>query len=243
MRKLIFILIPLLLTGCSVSQSQNVTPGTQQHLVLDKQVTKTVHSSYLLFLPAQYNQKDQWPLIFFIHGGGEKGLDIEKVKTHGPPKIVQDKPDFPFIVLAPQCPPDDSWTERTETLVTLLDHIIDKYKVDPDRVYLTGMSMGGYGSWKLAADYPEKFAAVVPICGGGYTRWARRLKDTPIWAFHGAKDQAVPLARSEEMVQAVKDAGGNVQLTVYPGAGHDSWTRTYKNPKLYDWLLEYKRPQ
>jgi len=126
-------------------------------------------------------------------------------------------------------------------VAALLDEIIVNYQVDRDRIYLTGLSMGGYGTWTLAAAYPEKFAAIAPICGGGWPEDAARLKDLPIWVFHGAKDEAVPLERSEEMVKAVEDAGGKVKFTVYLDAEHDSWTATYGNPELYEWLLAQKR--
>ncbi len=128
-----------------------------------------------------------------------------------------------------------------EVLTGLLDEIDEKYAVDSERIYLTGLSMGGYGTWSLACTYPDRFAAIAPVCGGGMPYIARNLKNVPIWAFHGAIDKVVPLKRSEEMVKAVKAAGGNAKLTVYPYADHDSWTVTYDNPKLYDWFLEHRR--
>ncbi len=196
---------------------------------------------YLLFLPEGYDKADKrWPLILFLHGAGERGNNLEKVKIHGPPKIVETKKDFPFIVVSPQCPNRRGGWDA-EALNALLKDITAQYKVDRDRIYLTGLSMGGYGTWRLGAAHPEWFAALVPICGGGDPREIGRLTHIPIWVFHGAKDQAVPLKRSEEMVEAIKKAGGNVKLTVYPEAGHDSWTETYNNPELYKWLLEHKR--
>ena len=118
-----------------------------------------------------------------------------------------------------------------------------KYPIDPDRVYLTGLSMGGFGSWMLAMEHPGRFAAAVPICGGGDPRDVARIKDLPIWVFHGGKDPTVPLARSEAMVDALRKIGGRVKLTVYPDAGHDSWTATYENEDLYAWLLQQRRGQ
>jgi predicted peptidase len=163
------------------------------------------------------------------------------VKVHGPPKLIAQGKSLPFIVVSPQCPRRSSWSspEQVAVLKALLDEITEKYRVDESRVYLTGLSMGGYGTWALASTYPERFAAIAPICGGGQPRMARRLRGVPIWVFHGAKDGTVPLARSEEMVEAVKKAGGSVEFTVYPEAKHDSWTVTYDNPKLYDWLLSH----
>jgi predicted peptidase len=208
----------------------------------EKKITKTLKCRFLLFLPEGYGKEEKrWPLMLFLHGAGERGSDLEKVKKHGPPKIVEKQKDFPFIVVSPQCPEDDWWTEKTEVLSHLLDSIVDRYDVDTERIYLTGLSMGGYGTWALAAKYPERFAAIVPICGGGKRFLAWRLKQVPIWAFHGAKDRLVPLKESEELVNAIKRQGGNARLTVYPEAGHDSWTKTYNNKEVYDWLLKYRR--
>ena len=124
----------------------------------------------------------------------------------------------------------------------LVDEIIKKYEVDTSRIYLTGLSMGGFGTWSLASMHPERFAAIAPICGGGESRRvARSLKNMPVWAFHGEKDTVVPAERSKEIVEALKANGGNVKLTLYPEVGHDSWTRTYDNPKLYEWFLKHSR--
>ena len=161
------------------------------------------------------------------------------MKKHGPPKLISDGKDFPFIVVSPQCP-KDVWWEPIE-LTALLDHMIKTHKIDEDRIYVTGLSMGGFGTWRLAAFIPDRFAAIAPICGGGEPYWARRFAHLPTWAFHGAKDEAVPLERSQEMIDAMKAKGGEPKLTVYPEAGHDSWTETYNNPVFYEWLLAQKR--
>jgi len=194
---------------------------------------------YLLFLPDGYDQRESWPLLLFLHGAGERGDDLELVKKHGPPKIVETKKDFPFIVVSPQCR-SNAWWEPVK-LFALLDDIVARHKVDEDRIYLTGLSMGGFGTWALADQMPDRFAAIVPICGGGEPYRVVRSPNLPVWAFHGAKDPVVPLRRSEEMVEALRQIGGNVKLTVYPEAGHDSWTETYDNPELYEWLLKQKR--
>jgi predicted peptidase len=198
---------------------------------------------YLLFLPKDYGKKDQaWPLILFLHGAGERGDNLEVVKKHGPPKIVEQKPDFPFIVVSPQCPGNSWWTEENDALLALLDDMIARYRVDPDRIYLTGLSMGGYGTWKLASDRANRFAAIVPICGGGEPRRAMRLRNMPVWVFHGGKDPVVPVKESEDMVNALKKAGNKeVKFTVYPEAQHDSWVEAYNTQELYDWLLQHKR--
>lgn len=198
-----------------------------------------VSLNYLLYLPKEYTQQESWPLVLFLHGAGERGDDLELVKVHGPPKLIAAGKDFPFIVVSPQCPKDQWW--QAVELTALLDEIVEKHKVDQDRIYVTGLSMGGFGTWSLAAYTPNRFAAIAPICGGGETHWVKAFAHLPVWAFHGAKDTAVPLERSEEMVAALKKSGGDPTLTVYPEVAHDSWTQTYADPALYRWLLGHKR--
>ncbi len=222
--------------------SHRLNLSGQRAMKLSKQVA--VEIEYLLYLPEGYGDTEQtWPLMLFLHGAGERGHDLEKVKVHGPPKLVAQGQSMPFIIVSPQCPTGKSWTDPSEVqvLISLLDDIVANYDVDESRVYLTGLSMGGFGTWALGSSCPERFAAMVPICGGGDSRMARRLRDVPIWVFHGAKDNTVPLARSAEMVEAVKAAGGDIEFTVYPEAGHDSWTETYDNPELYEWLLSHHK--
>lgn len=204
---------------------------------------------YLLFLPNGYKEDKtkRWPLMLFLHGAGERGTNIAKVTVHGPPKIVKEKADFPFILVSPQCPSGETWSD--EALLGLLDEITKEYRVDPSRIYLTGLSMGGYGTWSLGTKNPERFAAIAPICGGGNILpillpprgKEAALKKLPVWVFHGAKDSIVPLAESERMVDALKRAGNqNIKLTIYPEADHDSWTETYQNQELYDWMLQHR---
>lgn len=185
-------------------------PGSQQPATLDKQVP--VKLDYLLYLPEDYEQEEEWPLVLFLHGAGERGHDLELVKKHGPPKMIKDGKQFPFIVVSPQCPKNRWWDPFK--LTALLDDVVATHKVDTDRIYVTGLSMGGFGSWSLAAATPDRFAAVAPICGGGEAHWARRLTDVPIWVFHGAKDPVVSLDRSQVMVDALKQQGGKVKFTV-----------------------------
>ncbi len=234
----------LLLIGCAQMEKnmKSVPPGSQQSQILRKKVTRTVSCKYLLYLPEDYGKKrGRWPLMVFLHGAGERGSDLEKVKVHGPPKIVENKKDFPFILVSPQCPEDVWWTEKVEELIALVDDIADKYRVDKKRIYLTGLSMGGYGTWALATQYPERFAAIAPVCGGGSRIMSFNLKDIPIWVFHGAKDKVVSIEESEQMVKEIRKLGGNVKFTIYPDAGHDSWTETYNNQELYDWFLEHRK--
>jgi predicted peptidase len=221
---------------------------TAEHFQFKKTLSAEVN--YLLFLPKGYDAKSErrWPLILFLHGAGERGTDIWKVATHGPPKIATNQTDFPFIVVSPQCPEGQTWSK--DALLALLGEIVAKHAVDTNRVYLTGLSMGGYGTWDLGLSHPEKFAAIVPICGGGQIisvllssrDKGAALRSLGVWAFHGAKDPVVPLEESQRMVDALKKIGvPDVKLTVYPEATHDSWTETYKSPELYEWLLTHER--
>ena len=219
-----------------------------QHFRFKK--TQSAELDYLLFLPKEYDAKAEkrWPMILFLHGAGERGTNVWQAAVHGPPKNVATHPDFPFILVSPQCPEHQVWSK--DVLLGLLDGITATYAVDTNRIYLTGLSMGGYGTWDLGLAHPDRFAAIVPICGGGQTLSVLlaspdkvpALKTLGVWAFHGAKDPVVSLSESERMVEALKKAGvEDVKLTVYPEAGHDSWTETYNNPELYDWLLKHER--
>lgn len=196
---------------------------------------------YLTFLPKTYSAKgNKVPLIVFLHGSGERGSDLDKVKAWGPPAIVEKDPDFPFMVVSPQVP-DGQWWD-TYLLKSMLDDVLKRYNVDPKRVYLTGISMGGYGAWDLAIKHPDYFAAVAPICGGGIARMAGRLKDVPVWAFHGLKDEAVPEAESARMIEALRAQGGNVKYTVLPEAGHiEAWVHAYGEAGLFDWFAQQRR--
>ena len=217
-----------------------LAPG-QHPQSFEKTISKTVSSRFLRYLPEGYDADatKKWPLIVFLHGSGERGDDLEQVKANGPHKLFERDHRFPFIVVSPQAPADTSWD--SDTINTLLDELTARLPVDPDRIYLTGLSLGGYGTWKIATDHPQRFAAIAPVCGGGESDNACRLKDVPIWAFHGAKDSVVPLKEEQDMVDAVRTCGGDVKFTVYPDADHDVWTQTYANPALYEWFLQHRR--
>ena len=246
-----WLLATLLCTVAMATRTAAQQPDTvQQAKTFERTLTKKLKADYLLFLPKGYDAKAarRWPLLLFLHGAGERGTNVWLVAKHGPPNLVKDCPDFPFIIVSPQVAPGLRW--ENETMLALLDDIIATHKVDTTRVYLTGLSMGGYGTWSLGTAHPERFAAIAPICGGGDTvlfrlsdpKKAAALKALPIWAFHGDKDTAVPLKKSEEMVEALKKFGcEEVKLTVYPGVGHDSWTETYNKQAFYDWLLKHQR--
>lgn len=197
-----------------------------------------VKLQYLLQLPPGYEEQESWPVLLFLHGAGERGSDLEMVKKHGPPKLIEGGKSLPFIVVSPQCPAG-RWWEPFE-LAALLDEIESQYKVDKKRIYVTGLSMGGFGTWALTAYQPERFAAIAPICGGGEPFMTRLYSHVPTWVFHGDKDEIVPLERSERMVEGLKRAGGNVKFTVYEGVGHDSWTEPYADDAFYQWLLEQR---
>ena len=251
-RFVILSLLPLLLICAAMklkAQSTNTSLSTK---TMKWEISHRGEMRYLLYLPKEYdaNGSQRWPLMLFLHGAGERGTNVQRVAIHGPPKLVKEGKDFPFIIVAPQCLEGERW--QNDSLLKLLEQVMAEHKVDAGRVYLTGLSMGGFGTWKLALAHPDKFAAIVPICGGGETidallasrAKAAALRSLPVWAFHGAKDPVVPLEESERMVNVLKKVGlKEVNLTVYPEASHDSWTETYNNPELYQWLLKQKREQ
>lgn len=222
----------------------------QKELRFRGRLTRDFELRFLIYLPKDYRAVPdrRWPLLLFLHGAGERGTDLSLVAKHGPPKLVARKRDFPFVVLSPQCPANQIWDH--DALLALLDHVLARFRIDPRRVYLTGLSMGGYGTWSLGLKYPERFAAIAPVCGGGSAAdvllaspvKSRALRSLAIRAFHGARDAVVPVAESRVMVRALRKAGcRTVTLTVYPKAGHDSYTRTYQRPELYEWLLSHRR--
>jgi predicted peptidase len=180
-----------------------------------------------------------------LHGAGERGTNVWLVAKHGPPKIDITETNFPFIIVSPQCPEGKIWSN--DLLLALLDEIENKYAVDTHRIYLTGLSMGGFGTWSLGLSHPEKFAAIAPMCGGGelitpLLADKAKLTTLPVWAFHGAKDPVVPVEESERMVALLKKHGvTEVKFTVYPEAQHDCWTETYANPELFEWFLKHSR--
>ncbi len=241
----------LAFTSCASMKSKPKTAADALSFgTLKWRVSKTIETPYLCYLPKDYNPKNgqRWPLMLFLHGAGERGTNLQSVAIHGPLSLVKQGREFPFIIVAPQCPEGQDWAN--EPLLKLLEHVTKKFAVDTNRVYLTGLSMGGYGTWRLGLAHPEKFAAIVPICGGGALidviladdTKSRSLKNLPIWAFHGAKDSVVPPGESERMVELLNKLGvKEVKLTIYPEANHNSWTETYNNPELYEWLLKHSR--
>lgn len=203
-----------------------------------------VNYHYLLSKPESYDADTakKWPLVIFLHGSGERGNNLDLLKKHGPPKLVEAGQKFPAVIASLQCPPKELWSPHGVKAVT--DHLIKTERIDTSRVYLTGLSMGGFGTWETAFEYPDTYAAIAPICGGAGVRWvtADRIKHLPAWIFHGDKDSAVPVENSQKIYDALKKIDAPVKLTIYPGVGHDSWTATYDNPDFWEWLFKQKRP-
>lgn len=237
---IILSLITIVVTGCGTSLIKSEEDEMRfKHRTISKKIEVTVSLKYLLSLPAGYDENKKYPLVIFLHGSGERGTNLNKVKNQGIPMEIAAGKSFPFIMAAPQCPDDDQW--NPDALNVLYQELVSTYNVDIKRVYLTGLSMGGYGVWKFAETYPEYFAALAPICGGGTPDYVSVLKDIPVWVFHGEQDNVVPLAEADTLVKTLKSCGGNVKFTVYPDLGHNSWTRTYSNPDFYNWLLAQKK--
>ena len=194
---------------------------------------------YLLYLPEDYDNKENVPLLLFLHGSGERGVgNLPLVRKHGPPKIVDSKP-LPFVVVSPQCPANQRWDAAV--LTELLDEIVAMYRIDRRRIYLTGLSMGGSGTWSLAASDPSRFAAIAPICGRGDLESAGKFAGLPTWIFCGAKDREQTVQNARDMAAAIKAADGPAKLTIYPDLPHDCWTVTYDNPGFYTWLLSHRK--
>jgi predicted peptidase len=214
---------------------------------------------YRLLKPDNYDPKSKYPLVLFLHGAGERGDDNEKQLIHGVPEFAREdnRKKYPCFLAAPQCPAGAKWVdvdwsadthvqpdEPSESLrlaLALVGALQGEFSIDAGRIYVSGLSMGGYGTWDAAMRRPELFAAAVPICGGADETRAERIARMPVWVFHGAKDPAVKVARSDRMVAALIKAGGNPGYTRYPGEGHASWVPAYRDPELFKWLFAQKR--
>ncbi len=194
-------------------------------------------TNYLLYLPENYGKDTaaRWPLLLFLHGSGESGTDVSRVALHGPPELVKNGKKFPFILLSPQSDKPSGW--NTDMLYKLLQEIKQRYHIDPDRIYLSGLSMGGYGTWQLAMEHPEEFAAIAPVCAGGDTSNTWKIHNIPVWAFHGADDDVVLPVYGRNMTAAASRYNKNVRFTLYQNTNHNSWDTTYRNDSLYTWLL------
>lgn len=214
---------------------------------------------YRVLAPAKLDPAVKYPLVIFLHGAGERGSDNKKQLVHGMNDFASDEimAKYPAFVIAPQCPEGQKWvdidwsaeshqmpakpSEAMASVFDLIDSFIKTKPVDPKRIYITGLSMGGYGTWDAIQRRPELFAAAVPICGGGDPILAKQIQVVPIWAFHGDKDEAVKVERSRQMIEALKDVGAEPKYTEYKGVGHDSWTKTYKDPAVYEWMFAQRK--
>jgi predicted peptidase len=220
----------------------SASPPHQQAHVFDATVTHRVHLSYLLFAPASYATKPEthWPLILYLHGGSLRGDDAEQLRTLGLPLKLESQPDFPFVVVSPQCPAGEIWTDA-EAIGALLDRVMRDCRIDPQRVYVTGHSMGGRGALYFAYRMPSRFAAVVALSPySPITAWGDKLAQIPLWLFHGTADTFAPIAETKELVQAIEAGGGHPRFDSLPARDH-SILDVYDRRDIYEWLLQQKR--
>jgi len=237
MKRLFFVFFwVILFQGCSAQSSSRLIDSSFETVT-------TEDYQYYLYFPEDYDAKkdEKFPLLLFLHGGGESGGVLEEIKTNGPPKLIAEGKQFPFLILAPQHPHPKQWW-NTRALIQLLDTVVKNNRVDKNRIYLTGLSRGGGAAWELAVQYPDKFAAMAVVCGMTPVPYASWIdKNMPIWVFHGTDDRSIPISESEEMVKKLKSMGYNVQFTKYEGVGHNSWEKAYTTDELYQWFIKQKR--
>ncbi len=198
-----------------------------------------VNLNYLTYFPEGFDSSKEYPLILFLHGSGERGSDLSLVRKHGLPKEIDNGRKVPAIVIAPQCPENKRW--RTYELAALMDYVESLYKIDKSRVYVTGLSMGGSGTWRFAAEFPDRVAAIITMCAYAEPHTAYQIADIPVWVFHGTADDITPFDVSERMVKKLQEIGGNVKFTIYEGADHNIWERTYANDEIYTWLFAQRK--
>lgn len=232
--KLILLVTTLMFQACAA----------QSHLVQDELETVTKENfKYYLYYPENYfdSEDKNFGLLLFLHGGGESGRNVEEIKDTGPPKMLVEGKQFPFLILAPQNAHVEKWW-NTDAIVQLLDSVVNTNRVDKKRIYLTGLSRGGSASWELATQYPDKFAAMAVVCGMTplpYAHWID--KDMPIWVFHGDQDDVIDVEESDKMVEKLRKMGHDVRYTKYKGVGHNAWERAYTTDSLYTWFANQKR--
>lgn len=237
-RIVFLLLIAVTFQSCS-AQSKYRLIDAEQETVLKETF------SYYLYFPEDYkdNEDKKFPLLLFLHGGGESGDSLVKVRRNGPPKLIARGKKFPFLILAPQNPHKKMWWD-TRAVKQLLDTIVENNRVDKTRIYLTGLSRGGGAAWEMAVQYPETFAAMAVVCGMTPVPYASWIdKNMPIWVFHGIEDESIPISESDEMVKKLREMGYDVRFTRYKGVGHDSWIQAYDTETLYDWFVAQKRKE
>lgn len=215
---------------------------TQSAHTFEAELVTPVRLPYLLHLPEGVAARDDWPLILFLHGSGERGADLARLRRQGLPKRLDEGLELPAVVLSPQCPDGQVWAQQYPAVMALVDDVTARFGIDPDRVLLTGLSLGGAGVVHLAATHPERFAALAPICGPWTFYYVTPgMARLPLWAFHGEEDPVVSVDDSRRLVAAVEALGGDARLTTYPGVAHDAWTHAYADDELFDWLLAQRR--
>ncbi len=250
-RKLILVLfLGLVVLGCIQSTKADTVRGFDPFIHSDTLTSKTL--PYRLYLPPDYDPNEEYPCVLFLHGMGERGTwnqaqingNVDNLLAH------LTLPEYQCIILAPQCPVTDTWASGEEKIgdsmrmtFDVLDELADQLSIDTDRRYVTGLSMGGQGTWDAISRRPGYFAAAAPICGSGTVEWADRLVDTPIWAFHGEYDTSIPVSGSRDMIDAIRAAGGTPRYTEYAGAGHHVWDPAYATDELYEWMFAQAVPE
>ncbi|MBQ8005832.1 MAG: prolyl oligopeptidase family serine peptidase [Clostridia bacterium] len=199
---------------------------------------------YYVFLPKDYSYEKKYPMVVFLHGAGERGDgkdQLDKIKNHALPRYASEGKEYPAILLCPQCPRRIVWNNVVFELKALIDKVAAEYNADMSRISITGISMGGFGTWEMGLTFPNFFSAIAPVCGGGLSWRCENLKGMPIWAFHGDADNIVPPKNSLEMVDSVNAKGGNAKLTIFHGVGHDSWVNAYEETNVFEWLISNVR--
>ncbi len=246
---ILLVVVILLLFGCKEKGTRY-----ESHIFNSNKNEKTL--LYRFLKPLKYRKNIEYPLVIFLHGAGERGEDNMKQLMHGA-KIFETKENlkkYPTFVIAPQCPKGQRWvevdwslekhsmpenpSEPVALLMELIESVENQYNIDKDRIYVTGLSMGGFGTWDLLARYPDVFSAGAPVCGGADVTTAKIIKDIPIWAFHGSIDKTVNPQRTRDMINAIIDAGGNPKFTEYDSVAHNSWDNAYGDPKLLEWMFK-----
>lgn len=227
------------LTAAALDARTNASLGSQTGFAVRTATGQTLR--YLLFLPRDYDRaREPWPLILYLHGRSRRGNDLNRLRAFSLPAVLDNKPDFPFVVVSPQCPSSQVWTD-VRGIGDLLDSVAQEYRVDPERIYLTGHSMGGSGVWFVAQQLQERFAAIAPVSAGRVpSAWAHRVGGVPVWILHGSEDSQTPLRYAEEMAEALRAAGHAPQMTVLRGEGHDI-LHVFNESALFNWFLSHRR--
>ena len=225
------------LATLAASHAGEAKPGFRRFVLKDADGKE---APYFVFVPHGYKGDKAYPVILFLHGAGETSNEKKLLQVGLGPAVKKREKNFPFIAVFPLALERDWKSDNGKRAIAILDEVKKTFKVDDKRIYLTGLSMGGYGTWSLAVAHPDRWAAIAPICGGGDPSKADNIKHIPCWCFHGDADKAVPVEKSREMIKALKDAGGKPRYDEYPGVGHNSWDRAYGNDELYTWFLKHK---